>query len=93
MCLKHCHNFYDFRILAKKRLPSPIFNYIDGGADDETTYRRNTAAFDTCDLIPSVLTGVEKALELMHAELERGMKLMGKTAISQLNHKNLRFRD
>jgi L-lactate dehydrogenase (cytochrome) len=69
MCLKHCHNFYDFRILAKKRLPSPIFNYIDGGADDETTYRRNTAAFDTCDLIPSVLTGVEKALELMHAEL------------------------
>jgi L-lactate dehydrogenase (cytochrome) len=59
MRLKHCHNFHDFRILAKKRLPSPIFNYIDGGADDETTYRRNTAAFDTCDLIPSVLTGVK----------------------------------
>lgn len=58
MRLKHCHNFHDFRILAKKRLPSPIFNYIDGGADDETTYRRNTAAFDTCDLIPSVLQGV-----------------------------------
>jgi L-lactate dehydrogenase (cytochrome) len=59
MRLKHCHNFHDFRILAKKRLPSPIFNYIDGAADDETTYRRNTAAFDTCDLIPSVLTGVK----------------------------------
>jgi L-lactate dehydrogenase (cytochrome) len=37
--------------------------------------------------------GVERALGLMHAELERGMKLMGKTAISQLNYKNLRFRD
>lgn len=59
MRLKDCHNFHDFRTLAKKRLPSPIFNYIDGGADDETTYRRNTSAFETCDLIPNVLTGVE----------------------------------
>ena len=59
MRLKDCHNFQDFRTLAKKRLPSPIFNYIDGGSDDETTYRRNTAAFETCDLIPSVLAGVK----------------------------------
>lgn len=60
MRLKDCHNFHDFRILAKKRLPGPIFNYIDGGADDETTYRRNTAAFETCDLIPNVLRGVDE---------------------------------
>ncbi|MDP5057751.1 MAG: alpha-hydroxy-acid oxidizing protein [Marinomonas hwangdonensis] len=59
MRLKDCHNFQDFRTLAKKRLPGPIFNYIDGGADDETTYRRNTAAFETCDLVPNVLTGVK----------------------------------
>lgn len=59
MRLKDCHNFHDFRILAKKRLPSPIFNYIDGGSDDESTYRRNTSAFETCDLVPSVLTGVK----------------------------------
>tara|TARA_R110001592_G_scaffold258868_1_gene522670 strand:- start:1997 stop:3145 length:1149 start_codon:yes stop_codon:yes gene_type:complete len=59
MRLKDCHNFHDFRTLAKKRLPSPIFNYIDGGSDDETTYRRNTAAFETCDLVPSVLAGVK----------------------------------
>jgi len=59
MRLKDCHNFHDFRLLAKKRLPGPIFNYIDGGSDDETTYRRNTVAFDTCDLIPNVLTGVK----------------------------------
>jgi L-lactate dehydrogenase (cytochrome) len=56
--LKHCLNFHDFRRLAKKRLPGPIFNYIDGAADDEVTYRRNTAAFDTCDLVPNVLRGV-----------------------------------
>ena len=59
MRLKDCHNFHDFRTLAKKRLPSPIFNYIDGGSDDESTYRRNTQAFETCDLVPSVLTGVQ----------------------------------
>ena len=59
MRLKGCHNFHDFRTLAKKRLPGPIFDYIDGGADDEVTYRRNTQAFDSCDLIPRVLTGVQ----------------------------------
>jgi len=60
MRLKHCINFHDFRELARRRLPSPIFNYIDGAADDETTYRRNTSAFEECDLVPNVLAGVEK---------------------------------
>jgi L-lactate dehydrogenase (cytochrome) len=58
MRLKHCYNFHDFRELARRRLPGPIFNYIDGAADDETTYRRNTAALQDCDLLPSVLRGV-----------------------------------
>ena len=58
MRLTDCHNFQDFRRLAQRRLPSPIFNYIDGAADDETTYRRNTAAFERCDLVPDVLRGV-----------------------------------
>ena len=30
MVLRNCHNFHDFRRLAKRRLPGPIFNYIDG---------------------------------------------------------------
>jgi L-lactate dehydrogenase (cytochrome) len=59
MRLQHCHNFQDFRTLAKQRLPSPIFNYIDGAADDETTYRQNTASFERCDLVPNVLRGIE----------------------------------
>jgi L-lactate dehydrogenase (cytochrome) len=58
MRLQHCHNFHDFRELARRRLPSPIFNYIDGAADDETTYRRNTESFERCDLVPNVLRGV-----------------------------------
>jgi L-lactate dehydrogenase (cytochrome) len=45
--------------MARRRLPGPIFHYIDGAADDEVTYRRNTEAYERCDLIPSVLAGVE----------------------------------
>jgi isopentenyl diphosphate isomerase/L-lactate dehydrogenase-like FMN-dependent dehydrogenase len=58
MRLSDCHNFHDFRELARRRLPGPIFNYIDGAADDEVTYRRNTASFERCDLVPNVLRGV-----------------------------------
>jgi L-lactate dehydrogenase (cytochrome) len=59
MRLRDCHNFQDFRRLARRRLPGPIFNYIDGAADDEVTHRRNTASFERCDLVPNVLRGVE----------------------------------
>src|SRR5438270_13847627 len=58
MRLADCRNFQDFRELARRRLPGPIFNYIDGAADDEVTYRRNTSSFDDCDLVPNVLRGV-----------------------------------
>ena len=57
--LKNSHNVEDLRLLAKQRLPGPIFHYIDGAADDETTYRRNTSAYADCDLVPNVLAGVQ----------------------------------
>lgn len=60
MRLHDCHNFHDFRELARRRLPRPIFDYIDGAADDEVTYRRNTESFERCDLVPNVLRGVEQ---------------------------------
>jgi len=58
MSLSDCYNFDDFRQLAKKKLPSPIFHYIDGGADDEVTLKRNTESFNSCDLVPNVLSDV-----------------------------------
>ena len=58
MKLEDCHNYNDFRKLAKKKLPSPIFHYIDGGSDDEVSLNRNTEAFNDCDLIPNVLADV-----------------------------------
>ena len=58
--INNCYNVKDFRRLAKKRLPGPIFHYIDGAADDEITYKRNTEAYEKCDLVPNVLSGVDK---------------------------------
>src|SRR6516225_1936455 len=69
MRLRDCHNFNDFRELARRRLPGPIFDYIAGGADDEATLRQNTASFEHCDLVPNVLRGVEA--------LDISVKVMG----------------
>lgn len=55
MRISDCNNTADFRKLAKKRLPAPLFHYIDGGSDDESTLRRNTEAFDNVRLIPNAL--------------------------------------
>jgi len=70
MNINQCHNVKDFRELAKRKLPSPIFHYIDGGSDDEVTYRRNTESFNECFLVPSVLRSVEK--------IDLGIKVFGK---------------
>ena len=67
--LSRCHNTNDFRDLAKQRIPSPIFHYIDGGADDEITLSQNTKAFEKCDLIPNVLKGV--------GEIDTSVSVMG----------------
>ncbi|MCB2061434.1 MAG: alpha-hydroxy acid oxidase [Novosphingobium sp.] len=70
MRLSDCHNIDDFRLLAKQRLPWPVFDYIDGAADDERTKGRNTAAYADCDLIPDVLAGVE--------EIDTSMTILGR---------------
>jgi len=53
-----CINLNDFRAIAKKRLPRMIFDYLDGGADDEVTLRRNRESFGSCQLMPRVLRDV-----------------------------------
>ncbi len=58
MNLNDCYNFSDFRKLAKKKLPAPIFHYIDGGSDDEETLKRNTDSFSKFDLVPNILASV-----------------------------------
>jgi L-lactate dehydrogenase (cytochrome) len=67
--LARCSNVEDLRDLARRRLPSPIFHYIDGAADDELTYRRNSAAYEDYDLVPNVLGGV--------ADIDMSVTVMG----------------
>ncbi len=52
-------NIADLRRLARKRAHKMVFDYIDGGAEDEQTLRRNSAAFAGHRLIHKVLTGVD----------------------------------
>lgn len=88
MRLKNCYNTEDFRQLAKRRLPSPIFDYIDGGADDEVTLRRNSESFDTCDLVPNVLAGVDSvdlSTEVLGQRLDFPV-FMSPTAMQRLFH-------
>jgi L-lactate dehydrogenase (cytochrome) len=58
MGISRCFNVMDFRRIAKSRLPAPVFHYIDGGADDEWTLRRNTDAYDDYELLPTHLSDV-----------------------------------
>ena len=56
--VERAFNIAELRKLAKRRLPAPMFHYIDGGADDEWTLRRNSAAFDDWEFLPRCLVDV-----------------------------------
>ena len=86
--LSDCHNVEDLRLLAKDRLPAPIFHYIDGAADDEVTYRRNTSAYEECDLVPNVLAGVQDvdmSVTVMGQKLDMPL-FCSPTALQRLFH-------
>ncbi len=101
MRLTDCHNIADFRALAKARLPFPVFDYIDGAADDELTKKRNTDAFGACDIVPDVLAGVadidascsilgrKSALPLMLSPtaVQRAFHWQGETAVAKAAEK------
>lgn len=56
--LNHCHTILDLRQCASRRLPAPIFHFLDGAAETELTAMRNTAAFDETPLVPRCLVDV-----------------------------------
>jgi (S)-mandelate dehydrogenase len=70
MHLRDAVNIEDLRLLAKRRLPRAIFDFFDGGAEDEVTLRENRAAFERVRLLPKVLVDVSK--------IEAAVDLLGK---------------
>jgi isopentenyl diphosphate isomerase/L-lactate dehydrogenase-like FMN-dependent dehydrogenase len=57
MRLDRAVNVDDVRALARRRLPRPILDLVDGGADDEITLRRNRAAFERHELLHRTFAG------------------------------------
>ena len=58
--LARCHNIADLRSAAARRLPFPIFDFAEGGAEDERTLERNRTGFDRYLLMPRVLEDVSE---------------------------------
>ena len=86
--LKNCNNIGDLRLRARSKLPSPMFHYIDGGADDEWTLRRNTEAFDDYQLMPNYLNDISH-VDLSTTILGCGLTLpflLSPTGMSRLFH-------
>lgn len=53
-------NIEDLRRIARRRLPRAVFDFVEGGAEDEVTLRKNREAFERTDLHPRVLVDVSK---------------------------------
>ena len=88
MSIESCYNLDDFRPLAKRRLPAPIFHFMDGGAGDETTLRGNTSVFDECQLLPSSLNGltdIDLTTTVLGEKIEWPV-LLAPTGITRLFH-------
>ena len=58
--LDKCHNIAGLREAARGYLPRLVFDYIDGGVDDETCLRRNRDAFEHVTLLPDYLVDVSQ---------------------------------
>ncbi|OMH38151.1 alpha-hydroxy acid oxidase [Motiliproteus sp. MSK22-1] len=86
--LDHCFNIEHLRALAKRRLPAPMFHYIDGGADDEWSMKRNSNAFNDYQLLPNYLNNIESidlATQVLGCELAMPL-LLAPTGMSRLFH-------
>ena len=75
--LQDCYSIADLRLLARRRLPRAIFEFFDGGAEDEITLRANTAAFDEWRWCPHVLRDVSLAIKLLIAEDQSQLAKIG----------------
>ncbi len=85
---ERCYNIAELRKLAARRLPAPLFHYIDGGADDEWTLARNTSAFDRVEFRPRALVDVanpDLATTVFGQEIAWPL-ICAPTALSRLFH-------
>ena len=70
MKIDNCVNLDDLRVLAKRRVPKLVYDYIEGGVDDEGGLRRNEEAFRRRSLVPRYMVDV--------SVLDRSVELFGR---------------
>ncbi len=83
---RDCYSIEAVREKARRALPKPVFDFTDGGAEDEWTLRRNESAFNQFDLLPRPLNGAgnrDLSLELFGHRLEMPV-VIGPTGLSGL---------
>ena len=81
----------DLRDLARRRLPRAIFDFFDGGAEDEVTLRENRAAFERVRLLPKVLVNVaqvDMATELFGVKATLRLTTEEETGAEHCQHDN-----
>src|SRR6201996_782061 len=70
--LSHCHSIGDLRRSARRLIPRPVFDYVDGAADEETSLAANTAAFRRYRFRPRELVDV--------ANVDTSTQILGRPA-------------
>src|SRR4029077_16135839 len=83
---RRAHSLADMRRLAQRRLPRVVFDFVDGGAEDELALRRNEAALAQTLLLPRPLEGTsarDQSVELFGQRLN-GPVLIGPTGFAGL---------
>jgi FMN-dependent dehydrogenase len=76
-------NIHDLRRLAKKRLPRAVFDYLDGGAEDERTLQENTRAFEELIFRPRAAVAVRDCEQLAPVGYSRLMHPGGEVAAAE----------
>lgn len=78
----------DLRRIARRRLPRGVFDYVDGGAEDERTLHRNVDAYSGLELRPNVLRDVSHVdLRTTLFGVERAMPLvLAPTGFTRITH-------
>ena len=71
MNIDRCVNLDDLRVLAKKRVPKLVYDFIEGGVDDEEGLQRNEDAFQRRSLVPRYMVDV--------STLDQSVELFGRT--------------
>lgn len=81
-------NLEDLRRIARRKLPPPLFHYIEGGADDEINVTGNTTAFENVSLVPEILVdvaNVDLSTEILGRKITMPL-LLSPTGMSRLFH-------